>query len=187
MSTIRATHPLSSQTRLEIAQGDLTQETLDAIVNAANQHLAHGGGVAGAILRAGGPSIQTESDAWVSQHGPVSHTEPAYTLSGKLPCRYIIHAVGPVWGSGNEEAKLAGAIRGSLQRAEALKLKSIAFPAISTGIFGFPKAQAATIILETFKDYFSKFQESQIELVRMTLWDDDMVELFIRKSAHLFS
>ncbi len=147
MSTIRATYPLSPKTRLDIAQGDLTQEPVDAIVNAANKHLAHGGGVAGAIVSKGGRSIQRESDDWVSQHGLVSHAEPAYTRAGSLPARYIIHAVGPVWGEGAEDTKLASAITGSLRRAEALGLESIAFPAISTGIFGFPKERAAHIFL----------------------------------------
>ncbi|RPJ52035.1 MAG: macro domain-containing protein, partial [Chloroflexi bacterium] len=98
MSSIHKTYALSPTTRLEIAQGNLTQELVDAIVNAANKHLAHGGGVAAAIAEAGGPSIQQESEAWVRKHGPVTNAEPAYTHAGKLPARYVIHAVGPVWG-----------------------------------------------------------------------------------------
>ncbi len=138
MSSMIATYSLSPTTRLEIAQGDLTQEMVDAIVNAANRNLAHHGGVAAAIVQKGGWSIQQESDAWIKQHGPVTNAEPAYTHSGKLPSRYVIHAVGPVWGEGDEDARLASAIRGSLQRAEELGCP-LAFPAISTGIFGFPK------------------------------------------------
>ena len=92
--------------RFELLQADLTQQTVDAIVNAANSSLEHGGGVAAAILRAGGPIIQTESRAWVRDHGPVEHAHPAYTRAGKMPCKWVIHAVGPIWGSQDEEAKL---------------------------------------------------------------------------------
>jgi O-acetyl-ADP-ribose deacetylase (regulator of RNase III) len=90
----------------QIVQGDITKEEVDAIVNAANAHLQHGGGVAGVISRVGGPEIQQESDEWVRLHGPVNHSEPGYTGGGKLPCRYVIHALGPVWGSGDEDEKL---------------------------------------------------------------------------------
>ena len=83
-----------SGAEFQIVQGDITQEAVDAIVNAANSHLQHGGGVAGVIVRQGGQAIQQESDAWVRAHGPVSHTEPAYTSAGRLPCKYVIHAVG---------------------------------------------------------------------------------------------
>ena len=106
-------------------QGDITQEQVDAIVNAANSHLQHGGGVAGVIAHKGGQVIQQESHAWVRAHGPVSHAKPAYTSAGRLPCRYIIHAVGPVWGAGDEDHKLSAAVRGSLERADELNLRSI--------------------------------------------------------------
>ncbi len=183
MSSILATYPLSPKTRLEIAQGDLTQEPVDAIVNAANEHLAHGGGVAAAIVRAGGRSIQQESSDWVRQHGLVTNAEPAYTHAGSLPARYVIHAVGPVWGEGAEDAKLASAITGSLRRAEELGLQSIAFPAISTGIFGFPKERAARIFFESFQHYFAEKKDSGIVLVRMTLWGKEMVDIFLKEGA----
>ena len=96
---------------LQIVRGDITEETTDAIVNAANEHLQHGAGVAGAILRRGGASIQQESDAWVSRHGRVSHSQPAWTSGGKLAAKYVIHAVGPVWGDGDEDNKLSAAIK----------------------------------------------------------------------------
>lgn len=179
MSSILKTYTLSPTTRLEIAQGDLTQEPLDAIVNAANRHLDHGGGVAGAIARAGGPSIQQESDAWVRQHGPVTNAEPAYTHSGKMPARYVIHAVGPVWGEGDEDAKLTSAIRGSLKRAEELDCHSIAFPAISTGIFRFPLPRAAQIFFDSFQAHFNEATESKIHLVRMTLRDEETAKVFL--------
>jgi O-acetyl-ADP-ribose deacetylase (regulator of RNase III) len=159
-------------------QGDLTQERVDAIVNAANAELQHGGGVAAAIARKGGPQIQAESDAWVQEHGPVRHAEPAYTRAGNLPCRYVIHAVGPVWGAGDEDAKLSAAVAGSLSLAEQLGLASVAFPAISTGIFGFPKARAARIMLTTIQDTFTRNPGSSLRLVRLTLFDPPAVAAF---------
>jgi O-acetyl-ADP-ribose deacetylase (regulator of RNase III) len=161
-----------------LRQGDLTQEEVGAIVNAANQHLMHGGGIAAIIARKGGPVITTESAAWVKQHGPVSHQEPAYTSAGDLPCRYVIHAVGPVWGSGDEDNKLADAITGSLRRAEELELSSIAFPAISTGIFGFPKDRAAGVIFQAVKDYFAQNPESSLSDVRMMVYDQPTTDVF---------
>lgn len=179
MSTLKASYALSPTTRLEIAQGDLTQERVDAIVNAANERLSHGGGVALAIARAGGPVIRQESEAWYRQHGPVSHSEPAYTHGGNLPARYVIHAVGPVWGSGDEERKLAEAITGSLRCADTLELHSIAFPAISTGIFGFPKDRAARVTFAALKDYLNATPSSGLTLVRLVLWDDQTLAIFL--------
>lgn len=169
---------LAKGLRLEIAQGDLTEEALDAIVNAANAHLWHGGGVAGAILRKGGSLIQEESNAWVREHGPVSHAHPAYTSAGKLPCLYVIHAFGPVWGEGDEDAKLAAAVSGSLSVASRLGLHSMALPAISTGIFGFPKERAARIILAAILDYIDGNPETSLKLVRLTLFDQETLEAF---------
>jgi O-acetyl-ADP-ribose deacetylase (regulator of RNase III) len=154
---------------IQLVQGDITAETTDAIVNAANAHLQHGAGVAGAILRRGGPAIERESDAWVKAHGPVSHVAPAWTTGGALPCRFVIHAVGPVWGDGEEDTKLAAAVAGSLRVADELKLASIAFPAISTGIFGFPKERAAGVMFAAFQDYFGK--HSGLRMVRLVLYD----------------
>ena len=154
MSDLKKKINLPNDHVLAICQGDITAENVDAIVNAANSRLAHGGGVAAAISRRGGSAIQSESNAWVREHGPVPHDQPAYTSGGDMPCKYVIHAVGPVWGAGDEPQKLAAAIRGSLAVADQLKLASIAFPAISTGIFGFPKDLAASIFMETIPDYF---------------------------------
>lgn len=168
---------LPSGQTLQLVQGDLTAETTDAIVNAANAHLQHGAGVAGAILRGGGPAIQRESDEWVASHGPVSHAAPAWTSAGKLPCRYVIHAVGPVWGDGDEDAKLAAAVNGSLKVADELGLESIAFPAISTGIFGFPKERAGRVILAAIREYFER-NPSKIRLIRLVLYDAETVSAF---------
>src|SRR5262245_55373499 len=98
--TILLEHTLPTGQTIQVVQSDLTAETTEAIVNAANEWLQHGGGVAGAIRRQGGEVIQQESEAWVRQHGPVRTGSAAITSAGKLAARYVIHAVGPVWGSG---------------------------------------------------------------------------------------
>lgn len=179
MSQVITQHKFPSGQMLQIAQGDLTLEAVDAIVNAANRELQHGGGVAAAIVRRGGPEIQAQSDAWVREHGTVAHGEPAYTTAGELPCRYVIHAVGPIWGEGDEDNKLEAAITGSLRLAERLELSSIAFPAISTGIFGFPKPRAARIILSAIQDYWIHNPASGLKQVRLTLFDQPTINAFL--------
>ena len=163
---------------LQVVQGDITTEEVDAIVNAANAHLQHGAGVAGAISRKGGPVIQKDSAAWVSEHGPVTHNEPAWTSAGTLPAKFVIHAVGPIWGEGDEEKKLRAAISGSLKRADELKCTSISLPAISTGIFGFPIDRAAVVIMESVRDYFSQ-HASGIRTVRLVLFDNSSASVFL--------
>jgi O-acetyl-ADP-ribose deacetylase len=167
---------LPSGQTLQLVRGDITAETTDAIVNAANAYLQHGAGVAGAILRRGGPAIQRESDAWVKKHGPVSHAGPAWTSGGNLACRFVIHAVGPVWGDGDEDGKLAAAVSGSLRLADELGMASIAFPAISTGIFGFPKERAAGVMFTSIREYLQK--PSGIKLVRLVLFDASTITAF---------
>lgn len=174
-------HVFPSGQRLELALGDITDEKVDAIVNAANAHLAHGAGVAGAIVRKGGRQIQVESDQWVRLHGMVDHAEPAYTHAGNLPCRYVIHAVGPRWGEGDEEHKLAAAVLGSLIRAEQLGLTSIAFPAISTGIFGFPMPLAARVMLSTIATHLAEHAASILDIVRVVLYDQATLATFIKE------
>jgi O-acetyl-ADP-ribose deacetylase (regulator of RNase III) len=169
---------LDAGRHLQLVQGDITEEHVEAIVNAANAHLQHGGGVAKVIALKGGHQIQRQSNAWVKQHGPVSHEVPAITGGGNLPCRYVIHAVGPVWGEGDEEEKLGAAIRGALQQADQLGITSIAFPAISTGIFGFPKAQAAKINFQVFMNYFHEVSNSSLDIIRLTLFDQESVDVF---------
>jgi len=180
MSTRLKNTPFPSGQTFTLAQGDLTQEKVDAIVNAANERLLHGGGIAALIVNRGGKIIQSESNTWVRENGLVSHEAPAYTSAGDLPCRYLIHAVGPVWGSGDEDNKLAAAITGSLQRAEELELVSIAFPAISTGIFGFPKERAAQVIYRAVHEYFQDHPESGVEDVRMVVYDQATTDIFVK-------
>ena len=179
MDDVIREHALPQGQRLQIVHGDITQEKVDAIVNAANAYLKHGGGVAGAIVARGGTVIQDESDEWVRRHGLVTHESPAFTSAGSLPCRYIIHAVGPIWGEGNEDGKLGAAVKGSLQRASQLALSSLSMPAIATGIFGFPKERAAKVILEAILDYFAKNPTSTLKLVRLTLFDQPTIEAFL--------
>ena len=182
MNAVIYEHIFATGQRLQLVQGDITQEQVDAIVNAANAQLAHGGGVAAIIARKGGAVIDRESRAWVQQHGPVPHDKPAYTSAGNLPCKYVIHAVGPVWGSGDEDNKLAAAVGGSLAVAEKLNLYSIAFPAISTGIFGFPKQRAAGVIFRAIGVYFEEHPDSGLTQARLALFDqpttDDFTEIW---------
>jgi putative ATPase len=178
VSEIIAERALPGGQMIRLARGDLTQESTDAIVNAANSQLAHGGGVAGAIVRAGGRQIQDESDAWVRQHGPVPHDRPAITTAGSLPTRFVIHAVGPIWGEGDEPAKLAAAVRGALELAEQRGLASLAMPAISTGIFGFPKQLAAQVIWQAIKDFAQAHPGGSLRDIRLVLYDQPSARIF---------
>ena len=178
MNTILAERKLTQNQTIQIVQGDITTEEVDAIVNAANEYLQHGGGVAGTISKKGGSAIQTESNAWVLQHGRVSHATPAWTSGGNLPAKYVIHAVGPVWGDGDEDSKLESAVIGSLHVADELQCSSIALPAISTGIFGFPKDHAARIIFSAIEKYFAE-TSSGLRTIKLALYDQPTVDVFL--------
>lgn len=180
MNSVLVEKKLSTGQTLQIVQGDITIEEVDAIVNAANEHLAHGGGVAWAISKKGGATIQRESDDWVRKHGPVPHTRPAWTSGGLLPAKYVIHAVGPVWGDGQEESKLQDAVTGSLKVADDLKCTSISLPAISTGIFGFPKDLAAEIIFKAIPAFFEKNTNTSVKQVRIVLFDQPTIDVFLK-------
>lgn len=161
---------------LVLVQGDITEEKVDAIVNAANSYFKHGGGVAAAIVRKGGNSIQQESD----KIGFVNVGEAAITSGGRLPSKYVIHAVGPRWGEGNEDAKLRNAVLNSLKIADNRKLKSVSMPAISSGIFGFPKDRCAEILLSNIVEYLRSEKESTLGQVRICLFDNPTLEAFKR-------
>jgi O-acetyl-ADP-ribose deacetylase (regulator of RNase III) len=156
-------------------QGNITAEQVDAIVNAANSHLQHGGGLAAAICRKGGPSIQRESNAI----GFVPTGGAAATGAGDLPCRYVIHAVGPVWGTGDEDAKLRSAVLSALSEAERLHAQTVSLPAISSGIFGFPKDRCARVILSAVRDYLEAHAETVLSEVRLCLYDEPSVQAFV--------
>ncbi|UCE20512.1 MAG: macro domain-containing protein [Gemmatimonadota bacterium] len=148
----------------------------DAIVNAANERLAHGGGVAGAIVRRGGRVIQEESTRWVQERGPVTVGTAAITSGGNLKAKHVIHAVGPRMGEGDEDAKLKGATLSSLELADEYGLKSITFPAISTGIFGYPLERCAPIMLTNTFAYLQG--KTNLELVVFCLWDKEAFHTF---------
>lgn len=171
---------------LQILLGDITKEHVDVIVNAANAYLQHGGGVAGVISLKGGSIIQMESDQWLEENGPVQHASPAYTSGGDLPCKYVIHAVGPIWGEGDEDKKLAEAVAGSLVLGDQLGLSSIAFPAISTGIFRFPIERAAKIILEAFRTYIKQNPAANLLQIRLVLYDQQSLYVFLRIAESVF-
>ena len=142
---------------VKVILGDITEEETEAIVNAANSHLKHGGGVAGAIVRKGGRIIQEESD----KIGYVPTGSAAITTAGKLKAKYVIHAVGPVWGEGDEDNKLKSAVLSALRIAEEKGIKSVSLPAISSGIFGFPKDRAAHIIFTTAIEFLKDAKNLQ--------------------------
>jgi len=152
---------------VEVVQGDLTLEEVDAIVNAANSQLLHGGGLAGAIVRRGGRTIQEESFAVA----PVEVGHAAVTGAGALPCRWVIHAVGPQWGEGDEPRKLRSAVRSSLDRAADLGARSVALPAISTGIFGYPLADGARVIADAVVGWLRSRTKGPVALVRLVAMD----------------
>ena len=185
MASLVSQRTLPSGQTLALYHGDLTEERVDAIVNAANERLAHGGGVAGAIVRRGGQEIQAESDAWVKQHGPARHDQPALTGAGKLPCKAVIHAVGPVWQSGarNEDANLRAAYTAALELAHRQGFASSAFPSISTGLFGFPLERGAAIALRAVEDFCAAHPDSPLREIRFTLIDAPTVEAFRRELA----
>ena len=162
-------------TTIELVQGDITTQDTDAIVNAANSGLAGGGGVDGAIHRAGGKTIMEEC----RKLGGCPVGQAKITFGGNLPARFVIHAVGPVYNNGisGEAELLASAYRNSLAVARENKLKSIAFPSLSTGAYRYPLRHAAKIALETTAEYSQK-HPGALELVRFVLFDDKAFSAF---------
>jgi O-acetyl-ADP-ribose deacetylase (regulator of RNase III) len=164
--------------RIHLHLGDITKQHVDAIVNAANTSLLGGGGVDGAIHRAGGPAILEECRAIRARQGGCKVGEAVITIGGNLPAKYVIHTVGPVWNGGrnNEEALLASAYRNSLELAVKNQVRTIAFPNISTGIYHFPKDKAAEIAVNTV----SKFLEDHpsIEEVIFVCFDQENYDIY---------
>ena len=156
-----------NQTRLSLLQGDITQQDVDAVVNAANSSLMGGGGVDGAIHRAGGPVILEECKRIVAQRGRLPAGQAVITSGGNLRAKYVIHTVGPIWrGGGSGEAEtLASAYRESLKLAAAQGVSSISFPSISTGAYGYPLGEAAHVALEAI----IKFLQSNTTLQRVNI------------------
>ena len=175
--------PIDNAHSITLLTGDITDEKVDAIVNAANEHLAPGGGVCGAIHRRGGPEICKECQAIVQKRGPIPTGQAVVTSAGKLGARYVIHAVGPVWHGGNngEPEKLASCYRESIRIADELKLQSIAFPSISTGIYGYPVELAAPLALDIVADALRSSQH--IAEGRFVLFDQTTFDTYSRAAA----
>jgi len=165
------------KTILKVVLRDITEEETDAIVNAANSYLAHGGGVALAIVRKGGKEIQEESNEIIKRRGPLKTGEAVLTKGYKLKAKFVIHTVGPMWGEGDEENKLRKAINSVLNIAKENNIKSISIPAVSCGIFGFPKDIGTKIIVEEVLKYIKSCKDcfSEIHFIGI---DKEIVELF---------
>lgn len=164
--------------RIKLIQGDITRLKVDAIVNAANSSLMGGGGVDGAIHRAGGPAILEECREIVARQGRCGTGNAVITSGGNLPARFIIHTVGPVWhdGNSNEDKLLENAYRNSLKLAVENGIETIAFPNISTGVYGFPKAKAAEIAIRTVQEFLEK--SDRIKQVYFVCFDQENFELY---------
>ncbi len=167
------------QTKLSLIQGDITKQASEAIVNAANPSLMGGGGVDGAIHRAGGPAILEECRQIVAKQGRLPTGKAVITTGGNLKAKYVIHTVGPIWhgGTKNEAELLASAYRESLKLAAENKLASISFPSISTGAYGYPVAEAARIAVSTVVS-FLKEQATSIKEVVFVLFDSRTYESY---------
>ena len=162
--------------KIEAIKGDITQIETDAIVNAENSALKGGGGVDGAIHRAGGPEILEECKTIVAKNGKLPAGEAVITNGGALKAKYVIHTPGPVWQGGhkNEPVELANSYHNSLKVAEENNCKTVAFPNISTGVYGFPKDKAAAIAVKTIREYIKK--TTSIQKVYLVCFDNENYE-----------
>jgi O-acetyl-ADP-ribose deacetylase (regulator of RNase III) len=165
---------------LRLVKGDITERTVDVIVNASNSYLKHGGGVAAAIVRKGGKIIQEESD----KIGFVPVGSSVITIAGRLPCKAVIHTVGPRMGEGDEDTKLRKVVRSSLVLASEGKFKSISIPAISSGIFGFPKDKCAEILVQEAKKFLVN-NITSLEIVEFCIIDDETTDHFKREFVYV--
>jgi O-acetyl-ADP-ribose deacetylase (regulator of RNase III) len=163
-----------NKTTIRLISADLTERDVDAIVNAANSRLQHGGGVAGAIARKGGQIVQDESNK--IGHVPVG--KAAITIGGKLQARYVIHAVGPRMGEGDEDNKLKKAINSVLTLASEREFRSISMPAVSAGIFGFPKDRCAKILVRETAAFLKNDPATSLELVEFCIFDQEAYVFF---------
>ncbi len=176
---------LVADTTISAMTGDITEMPVRAIVNAANSHLRHGGGVALAIAIAGGDVINVESAEWIAEHGPLVPGVAALTSGGAMPCEYVIHVAGPIYTEGQDnEALLAAAVIGALETATELGIDTVAMPAISAGIFRYPAAEAASVLAETAAAYLSE-EPTTLRSVRLVGYDDYMTEWFSHAIASM--
>ena len=162
------------ETEIKVIQGDITEQETEAIVNAANNRLIMGGGVAGAILRKGGQSIQDECN----KIGPIAIGEAATTGAGNLKAKYVIHAATMGMNFDTDEDKIRNSTRSSLKRAEEKKIKSITFPALGCGVGGFPDKRAAEIMLEEIKAHLEEIDKSSLKEIVFVLFNKPAFEAF---------
>ena len=165
---------------LEVVRGDLLAEEVDAIVNAANGQLTHGGGVAAVIARAAGPELQAESDRLVSDGGPVPTGGAAVTTAGKLPFKGVIHAVGPRMGEGDEHERLVSALFSSFLRADEMGWTSVSLPGVSSGIFAVPHDICASAYLKAVSRFWEKNPASAVRLIRLVLFEGPLLDEVLR-------
>jgi len=163
-----------NDTEIKVTQGDITLQETDAIVNAANNRLIMGGGVAGAIRRKGGQEIQEEC----SKAGPIPIGEAAITGAGKLKAKYVIHAATMGMDFDTDEEKIRSSTRNSLKRAEEKKIRSIAFPALGCGVGGFPVKRAAEVMLEEIKAHLEETESSSLKEIVFVLYDKNSFDAF---------
>jgi O-acetyl-ADP-ribose deacetylase (regulator of RNase III) len=161
----------------EVVLGNLLEEPVDAIVNAANGHLAHGGGVAAAIARAAGPALTEEGNRIVAAQGPIPVGEAVITTAGKLPFKGVIHAVGPHQGLGQEEDRLTAALGAAFLRAHERGWASVSFPAVSSGIFAVPLETCARAYLAAVRRFWGDHPESSLLTIRLCLFPGPLVGL----------
>ncbi len=176
-----------NKSKLTLIQGDITRQATDAIVNAANSSLMGGGGVDGAIHRAGGPAILEECKKIVARQGRLPTGKAVITAGGDLKAKHVIHTVGPIWhgGSRGEADLLASAYRESLTLAVTSGLKTISFPSISTGAYGYPVDSAAEVALQTVVKFLEK--KSPLQEVVFVLFDNRTCEVYIEELERLLS
>ena len=161
----------------EVAEASLLEERTDAIVNAANGHLAHGGGVAAAIARAAGAAMIEEDQRIVKACGAIPTGEAVVSVAGKLPFKAVIHAIGPYWGQGDEQAKLTSALTAAFQCAHVRGLNSVSFPAVSSGIFAVPLEICARAYVAAVRQFCAATPESSVKLIRLCLFPGPLIDL----------
>ena len=166
-----------------VVEGDLTRQHVEAVVNAANESLQHGGGVAAPIVRTGGRVIQEESDAWVRAHGLVAPGVAAVTTGGMLQASHVIHVAGPVYRDGQDnEALLHQATMAALDAVAATALRTVALPAISAGVYGYPPAEATRVIAAAVAEWLEA-NPDVLEEVRLVGFSREIAELFAQGVA----
>ena len=170
---------------IRFIKGDITEVEADAIVNAANRFLKHGGGVAAAIVKKGGEEIQRESNKIVSEYGPLEVGEAVATTAGRLKAKKVIHTVGPVYGEGGEREKLMRATINSLRLADTYMFKSISFPAISTGIYRVPVELSAESMIEAVKTYLDENPETNLREIIFVLYTGNVYDKFVDTARKL--